>query len=67
MSTERENLTKSKRYYLHKKVRDFVKLNPWSKCITIPQSRENELKQDPQWKYVKKLARAGYNIQYTIE
>lgn len=56
-----------KRYYLHRKVKDYFKVNATRREVLVPQKLADTISEHKAYMYIKQLMELGYNIQLTIE
>lgn len=61
-----QNTPPSKRYYLHKKVKEAFKVNATRREVIVPQDMADTIKEHPSYRYIEQLMKFGYNIQLTI-
>ena len=61
-----KNKKKSRRYYLHGKIKKFATINSWSRQVQVSDEMINGLdEQEKAWLF--ELRDMGYNLQYFIE
>lgn len=66
MTKEEEKQRKSRRYYLHKKVREFTKVDARNRQVEVNDRILNSIS-DQDRKYLNELNSLGYNLQTFIE